>query len=403
MRIRRRSVLLIAGLAAAEPALAQTDGQLLDQSRAYASELVADAGGRTSGLAQKDGDFSVNVHGYEQFRYNWNHRDDSNVDGNGNNNTIGFQNARTRLNFSGNIGNENWGYFIQFGFGDPQGGSAFLEDAYGTFKMENGWAFKFGQFKLPLFREELVGDQYQLFADRSVVNSTFTQGRSQGIQLSYEADSWRFFGAFSDGLSTLNTDFTSASEADWALTGRVEWKWAGAWKQFNDFTSFQNSEFAGMLGFAGHIQNGGDTVNTADVLNSDLTLDVSVEGNGWNLFAAGIWSHTDPSRSRTLDDFCFQIQGGLFLNPTWELIAGYDFVRPDNRLGILNSENFSTVRFGVNHYFIPESHAAKLTVDVSWFLNKQDQSIVPVNTQTGLLASDKDSQFNIRGQIQLMF
>src|SRR5512146_2956368 len=118
-----KSYCLIAGAALSLSAGAMAQSTV-DQSRAYAAELTADASGRTSSLAQKGGDFTVNVHGYEQFRYNWNHRDDSNIDANGNNNTIGFQNARTRLNFSGNIGNENWGYFIQFGFGDPEGSSA---------------------------------------------------------------------------------------------------------------------------------------------------------------------------------------------------------------------------------------------------------------------------------------
>jgi hypothetical protein len=133
-----------------------------------------------------------------------------------------------------------------------------------------------------------------------------------------------------------------------------------------------------------------------------VTADVSIEGNGWNAFAAGIWSHFDPDSGDSLDDFAFQIQGGVFVAPTWELIAGYDAIFPDDdRAG--NDDNFSTIRLGVNHYFIPESHAAKLTVDLSWFLDTQNQSVAPANTQTGLLASGEDNQWNLRAQIQLMF
>src|SRR5690606_28360651 len=87
-----------------------------DDQRAYAAELFADAAGRTSQLAQGDQNFSVDVHGYFQFRYNWNRRDEAPPGGE--DNTIGFQMARTRLNVSGNVINEDWGYFIQFG-SDP--------------------------------------------------------------------------------------------------------------------------------------------------------------------------------------------------------------------------------------------------------------------------------------------
>jgi hypothetical protein len=394
---------LIAG-AAVSLAGAASAQSTLDQSRAYAAQLAADAQGRTSSLAQRGQDFTVNVHGYEQFRYNWNHRDDEALD---KENTIGFQNARTRVNLSGNIGTENWGYFIQFGTGDPESGSLFLEDAYGTYKMEGGWNLRFGQFKLPLYREELVGDTYQLFADRSVTNSAFSQMRSQGLQFEYEADTFRFYGAFSDGLRTANTDFNSASEADWALTARGEFKWNGAWRQANDFTSFQNSDYFGMVGVAAHWQSGGDTGagtfgTTTDVDVWALTADVSVEGNGWNAFGAILWQHVDPSTGTDFDDWAVQLQGGIFLNAQWELVGGFDIVLPDgDRSG---DDEFSTIRVGFNHYFIPESHAAKLTIDLSYFLdNPSNSEIVPTSTLTGLLPTDEDSQFNLRGQIQLLF
>jgi phosphate-selective porin OprO and OprP len=393
---------LIAGaaLSLSGAAMAQST---LDQSRAYGRDLLSDASGRTNSLTQDAKDFTVNLHGYTLFRYNVNHRDDDGLDSEDNDITLGFQNAITALNVSGNIANENWGYFVQFEFSDATtSGDALLDDAYGTYKMGNGWRWTFGQFKLPLYREELVGDQYQLFANRSVLNSTFTQMRSQGIQLSHEGDAWQFYAAFSDGVRTANTDFTSAAEADWAFTGRANFKWAGDWKQARDFTSFQNSDFFGMVGFAGHYQDGGSTVGTADVTLWDLTADVSIEGNGWNVFAAGIYSNFEPAVGDDVADMGFIVQGGLFLAPQWEIIAGYDMVIPDDDRGTLDGE-LSTIRVGVNHYVIPESHAVKFTVDFSYFLDAQDESIAPVDTLTGLLASGEDTQWNLRGQIQLAF
>ncbi len=403
MLIRTTSLTMAVGLAlTAGAARAQT----LDQGRACASELLSDASTRQSSLAPAAQDFTPAVHGFTQFRFMWNNRTDDNLDANNNDQTTGFTNARTKLIFSGNIGSEKWGYTIMFKFEDAgsSSGLAVLDDAYGTYNMGNGWNLKFGQFKLPLFREELVGDQYQLFANRSVVNTFFTQSRSQGVQVGYEGDTFRFNAAISDGLSTKNTDFIDTTkEADIALTGRGEWKWAGDWKQAKDFTSFQNSAFFGMVGAAGHWQSGGDTVGTPDTTIWDLTADVSVEGNGWNAFAAVCYSDIDPASGNSLADWAFQVQGGIFVAPDWELIAGYSILVPDSDRSP-NDKNFNTIQVGVNHYVIPESHAIKVTIDLSYFLDKQSTTGIAVaNTQTGLLPSADDAQWSLRGQIQLMF
>ena len=258
-----------------------------------------------------------------------------------------------------------------------------------------------GQFKLPLLREELVSDTFQLAANRSVLNSVFTQSRSQGVQLSNQWDQFRLFAAFSDGLKTVNTDYTSTGEADYAGTIRGDWKWAGDWKQATDFTSFRGSPYFGMLGGAAHYQSGGDTFATMDVQLFEATVDLSVEGDGWNAYGAGIYRHADPVSGSAIDDWGFMVQGGFFVSPQCELFARYDVVIPDSSRA--TSDNMNTLTFGLNHYFIPESHALKFTFDVEFFLDKQDRGIAPSSTLTGLLGSDKSDQWNLRAQMQLMF
>jgi len=407
-----KRVCLFAGAALSLSSVALAQSTTLDQSRSYGRDLLSDASGRTNSLVQPGSGFTVNVHGYTQMRYNINQRDDDGLDAENNDLTLGFQNARTALNFSGNVGNENWGYFIQFEFSDAEefstsspdagsSGSATLTDAYGTYKSGNGWGWTFGQFKLPLFREELVGDEYQLFANRSVTNSTFTQGRSQGIMVSYETDQIQFFGAFSDGVGTANTDFTSSSEADYSFTGRLNYKVAGDWKQARDFTSFQNSDYFCMIGVAGNYQDGGDTVPTAKVRMYDLTVDAQVEGNGWNAFGAFMWNNTEPTSGSDITTYGLVLQGGIFVAPQWELIGGYDLLVPDSDL--VTDDNFSTIRVGFNYYVIPDSHAVKATVDLSYFIDDPSKSIPSPSTLTGLLPSSQDTQWNLRGQLQLLF
>jgi phosphate-selective porin OprO and OprP len=397
--MNRTSVCVIAGaaLSIGGHAMAQSAA---DHERAYAAELMGDAAARTSELAQ-DRRFSVDVHGFFQFRYNWNQRDEP--IGTDEETTLGFQMARARLNVSGNIINEDWGYFVQFGTDADEFGLFFLEDAYGTMRFEGGWQLQFGQFVLPFSREQLVGHQYQLAADRSVSNSVFTLGRSQGVQVGFAGDQLRFAGAFSDGHNSRNVDFDMTA-SDFALTGRLEFKWAGEWAQARDFTSFPNSDFFGMVGFAGHWESGGSTAGPFMGTTDDqdfwaVTADVSVEGSGWNVFGAAYYESIDPSGSPSMDNYGFLVQGGMFVTPQTELFGRFDAIFPDDGF-----EDLFALTLGVNHYFAPESHAAKFTVDFQWFFDSPDDSIVVTpNTLVGVLPDAGDNQWNIRAQFQFLF
>lgn len=388
-----KRVCLFAGAALSLSASAVAQSSSIDESRALTSELLADAGTRTSALAAAPA-YTPRVGGYLQFRYDWNNGDHAA----GDDNTIGFQTARTRVNVSGNVFQDNLTYFVQGGWGP--GGEGFLEDAFGTWKMENGWWITWGQTKLPLLREELVGDTNQLLAERSGFNWTFSQGRSQGVIFGYRSEQVQFRGAFSDGLGTANTDFPGM-EADFALTGRVDWKFAGQWENFDDFTAFRNQEFAGMVGGALHYQGGGDTVGTADVDVFVATVDVGIEGNGWNAFAAGVWRSVDPAGGTNLDDFGFLVQGGIFVAEQVEVIGRLDIVIPDDNN--FADDTFTTIAGGINYYVSPASHAAKLTADLQYFLEQASNSIVPVSTTGGLLGSTDDGEWNFRVQMQLVF
>jgi hypothetical protein len=429
----------------------------MDQSRAYQNELFSDAAQQVS---QQGGAtaFSAKPGGYLQFRYNANWRDDDNIQKGF---SSGFQNARTRLNIGGNVFNEDWGYFVQFGWSDESyvdappdpvtgapttfggfssSGQTLLEDAYGTYKFGNGWNLKFGQFKDPFLREELVGDTAQLAMDRSVTNSAFTHGRSQGIQVGFEQESFRLFAALTDGLRTANTDFVSPAEADFAITARGEFMWAGAWKDADQFTSWQNSSFFGMVGAAASYQSGGSTFNTAqapvppgpqadpgDMSIMGVTADVTVKGNGWNAFAAGVMTISDPGTNSapgtvipypgngtpggagasTQTDFAILAQGGIFVAPQWELFGRADWIFPDSSRtvpgGPQGDDEMLTLGIGANYYISPDSQACKLTIQANYFVDSQSRGIAPSSTLTGLLGSNKDPQFGVSAQIQLVF
>lgn len=375
----------------------------LDTSRAYSAELLADSAGRTSTLAQPAAPL-VQIGGQIQFRYLINFRDEVPVVPGGaeeNDISTGFQTRRTKLEAKGEV-SDGWSYFVQIN-ADEDGGSVGLQEAWVKYQINEQSTLQWGQLKLPLLREELVSSKRQLAAERSVTNEVFTQDRSQGVQYGWDGESMRFRVAFSDGLDTENTDFNSAGEADFAFTGRFEYKGSGDWKQFDDFTSWQGSPFAWMVGGAAHYQTGGSTDNTFEVDVIEFTVDGSLEGSGWNAFAAFIFRSIDPPAGSSTDDFGFIVQGGIFLNPQWEAFARWDSIFADDEaLPPGSDDNFNTITAGVNYYVIPESHALKFTGDVAYLIDAPG-AITPTGTGTGVLSTTEDGQFVIRLQFQLLF
>jgi len=453
---------LVAGagvsLTAALTASAVTPVTNNDEVRAIVSEMLADAdnrssllaaggGGHDGGmfyLADASGNFRLNVGGQVQFRYLLNFRDD--IDGGPNalpnreNDDFesGFQTSNTRLWFTGNIVDPNLYYAIIGNFDSDTGGNFNLEEAYAGYKWDNGFSLQWGQFVLPFLREKLVAPWYQLAADRSLTNETFDQGYSQGIQLGYASEDFRAMLAFSDGFRSANSQFGSVNsspngnfgftgqggESDWAITARVEFKFAGAWDQFKDFTSMPESQFAAMLGLAGHIEGSANDILVqpdpadptqdfqAETQFGGVTLDVSLEGDGWNLYAAGNVAFTDNSAdagngaNNSTTDYGLVVQGGFFFPDTdWELFARYDgiFVDDDRNSGNNDSDDsFSTVTVGTNYYW--SGHAAKFTFDVQYFIdNANDGLNTSANADIGYLGSGEDGEVTLRFQFQLLF
>lgn len=433
-----------------------------DEVRALVSEMQADAETRSSllqsggsaghdgrhfFLGSADGNFRLEVSGQIQFRYYLNFRDDEDNDGNADPEDdfeSGFQTRRTKLFFEGHVFDPNLFYRVSGNFYDDSGvagandGDLTLEDAFAGYRWDNGFSMMWGQFKLPFLREELVSSAYQLAADRSLVNEVFNQDRSQGIQLGYEAEDFRMAFAFSDGFRSENSEFGSApayntngypagGENDYAFTARAEVKFAGNWDQFQDFTSMPGSDYACMLGLAGHIQ-GGDVASTSAVAlpggavgvplgDSNFygwTADISVEGDGWNFYIAGVGEYSDYDIDTDADgegdanldfgDYGLVAQFGMFIPDTdWEPFLRYDGIFADEDERDTDQGNFNTLTFGANYYMY--GHASKFTFDVVWFIDDAATNVLggDPNPGIGYLTDDNENELTFRLQWQLLF
>jgi phosphate-selective porin len=385
---------LVALITLAGTALAQQPEPAPAVAAPEASLALGSAGKDAKGFYLKGGDSSLYIGGFIQTRFSLNSRNDV---ADQDELTTGFSTRRARLGAQGDL-NKQLSFKVEGDF-IPDGFK--LLDSFGRWTFSDTTRMRFGQFKTPLMKEDLISDTQQLLVERSVGTSTFLQDRSQGIDLQYADGNLRLTGAFTDGLKTLNTNFDSSSEADFGLTGRAEWKWAGEWKNFDGFTSFQGGKYAGYLGGAVHYQDGGETGGTADQSVLQYTLDSMAKGDGWNLFGAFVGRRTEPTTGE-FDDFGFLVQGGYMVAAQWELAARYSLTMPDDSR--VNGDDFSEVTLGVNHFILPESHAVKLSMDVTYCIDDQagSNSIVRPSAANAFLAAP-DDQIYARIQFQIVY
>ncbi len=467
--------------------LKQQDGQdwLTEQRaseiRGIVQDVLADADTRTSlqnsgamagynngfFLASPDGNFKLNVQGFMQVRWTLNSANgpaaaftlpngrtipQRNV-----NTKWGFENADTYLDFSGNVVDPSWKFKVRGNFANDEAGNSGnmgLSFAYIEKDLGDGLSVRVGQFRAPWLREELVDDPYQLGVDRSVFNSSFTQGFSQGIQVGYEADAFRVDAWYGDGFgpsfdagtfqlpvignvniagagyNTANTAWTQ-NTTKWSFAARGEYKISGDWSTFDDFTSFRGEEGGMMVGVAVRGQVGSGTTNdfsfTDDAEIFGVTADFTWDFGGANLYAAFVYQDIDwgnqnaggtPVGLGSSTQYGFMVQGGYFVTEEIEIYGRYDYINygldQDVTVAgvgyklsdILGNTKYNGLTIGANYFFAPNVKAT-----VEWGYNFDSlSSLTPNLTNSGFRpdvtkpgGQRADGQWALRAQLQLLF
>jgi len=391
---------------------AQGDNWLTEQRsaevRSLVQDVLADADTRTSllqsgmtggwdngfWLGSPDGNYMLRVSGQVQVRYVYNFQDESPVD----DNRSGFENPRTKLIFDGHIIDKSWKYKVQGAFSTLSDDGEFeLEDAYIQKSLDNGWNFKAGQLKLPFNREELVSSKYQLAVERSLVNEEFNLDRAAMVMVGYDAEQFRAEAAFSNGAGTSNSGALTR-DTEFALTARGEFLAAGNWKQFDDFTSWQEEDYGAMIGAAVHYEREEYGSAATDELETfGFTADASVEGGGWGIFGSFYYFTFDDDDSVDVDPIAFTIQGSFMFTPDWEAFARYEWADSD----IDSVEELSLVTVGVTKYW--KMHSMKWQSDIGWGINEIEAVWASGRANWRTDSDDEDGQIVLRTQLQLLF
>ncbi|MBL0928202.1 MAG: hypothetical protein IBJ11_11220 [Phycisphaerales bacterium] len=454
---RRAAVLTVLPLIGAARAAAQDSPEAL---RAAVRELLADADTRTSLLqaappvghdaagffiADPDAPFRLSIFGFVQFRYALSARDGDSSPGSPRA-VGGFQTRRTYLNARGHVLDPALTFFLQTTF-DPGSGVFRAEQAYLTYTFDGGahaqFRLRWGQFRPPLLREELIAANNQLLAERSLANSVFTQGFSRLVEAAWLGRDARMMLATSGGLRASGGDFNASNSLlpgaetaifgprapfgaaqqggtqAWAITARAELRLAGQWSAFDTFSSPPGAEFGAALAAATHIERSRDGPgppsapgSTVATTLSRSAADLMLKGDGWNAFAQFVhnWTGTtglpasfasaaEPGATR-FHDFGLVVQAGAFIPGTAvEPFARYDALIPDPRR--LRDAPAHTATFGLNWYV--HGTAAKLTVEASRIFTPPDAllgRVAGADYLAGGIAGARETVVRVQFQVQ---
>jgi phosphate-selective porin OprO and OprP len=381
-----------------------------EEIRGLVQDVLADADARasllqsgvTAGwdksffLASPDGNYLVQIGGQIQVRAVYNHQDD---DGSSDAHRFGFENRRVKVDFKGHVVDKTWTYYVEMEANRSGGAFALAENGWLQKDFGNGLRLRGGQFK-PLFtREESISSRRLQGVERSQVNTRFTAGTAQGVQLMYEQPKWRLSGAFIDGISTANTVW-SAEDTEYAFTGRGEFLFTGDWKAIEDDIGFRDVSTAAMLGGGVQWQRAefGTSTNNAELETLTLTADATFKTGGWSLAGAFFYrmqetDTTDIDR----DQFAFVVRGGVFVADDIELYGMYEW----GDLDIDDSEDLHVVTAGVTKYF--SRHALKWQNDVGYAFDEVSSDWAVDSAGWRADADGQDGQIVIRSQFQLLF
>ncbi len=264
--------------------------------RGIVTDVLSDANTRTSlqssgitagwddgfFLQSPDGRFRLNVGGMVQARYQYSHFRKPFESSGGQaeppelaaeDNAIrryGWDLPHTRLDFGGHVFGTDTTFrlmgefanmrsqsftlnagstpFVASGEYGTTNGQLQVLDAWVAHSFTSSLTVRVGQFKLPFDRGWGVDIPNQLTGDRTALALHMGLGRSQGLELQYSGDDFRGSFAVSEGATDrifeqyrlagtdpMNSPYYD-TQSEFSFSGRMEWKLAGAWQDFDRMT-----------------------------------------------------------------------------------------------------------------------------------------------------------------------
>ena len=321
-----------------------------------------------------------------------------------------------------------------------------LLDAWARINFSDNWSLRFGQYRLPYAREQLVVDQYQMAVSRSIVSRNYGLWYSQGMELQFQGDDTRWNFSVDNGatdnvigpsLKSVGSDPLNSpwytQQSSFSVNSRIEWKPFGAWEDFNSFTSPVGEQAGMLLGFAYHTQmttpsSAFDTSSTTQSGKNEwnsATVDGQWNFGGASIFTSAYYNYINSNASYVADfsstvgnrnfgyinAYGFTFQPAMYIDPKVEIFSRYEYscwsTSNDAILGGAGNPVSSLHQQGPLNI---------VTVGLNWYLDGQDLKWTTdfgmnvgsdvggsyIDTASGWRASGQ-GEFVFRTRLQLIF
>ena len=197
-----------------------------------------------------------------------------------------FRVRRLRMRMKGFVANPKLTYYIQLSFSrgdmdweDPNASKYntspnIVRDAMIYYEPNNSLKLGFGQTKLPGNRQRVISSGNLQFADRSIVNATYTLDRDFGFFGTYDKEYFSLKGALTSGEGRNSTK----SDKGLNYTGRIELLPFGRFTKGNeecegDLAREQNHK----LVIAASVNHNENVVRQSGTLGNDLYADADMK------------------------------------------------------------------------------------------------------------------------------
>lgn len=398
-----------------------------EEIRVLIGDVLADADTRASSLqsgfmagwnehfflASPDGRFRIQLDGQLQFRWAYNYR--ARVD----QHRHGFEITRAKLTMRGHVFGPDLTFLVRTDQTRNEPGLVeglfFLRDAWISYQLNNDWSVKFGLFKVPFNREELVSSAYQMAVERSLLNENTNLGRSEGVQFTHATDFDKLMFMYNDGATDNLGGFNIAGgnpvnksflveDVEWAVTVRWEHLYAGDWRQFADFTSPPDDEFGALLGIGLHAEYDEFNGLRSGRRNENRwvvgTVDLSLELGGANFFAAVVYHYVDVPNFN-LSVYGLVVQAGVYVTPKVEVFSRFEYGYWDIDEDTASFSVLSVLTVGANYYL--DGHDVKWTTDIGFGIDRVDTNFDSDIAGFRNDPVEAEPQVVFRTQFQLLF
>jgi hypothetical protein len=364
----KKTLLTAAGLAVASLASAQNKGLTAFTKPQKGIEVVA-----------KDSLFSLRFQFRMQNRAAMMTRSDEDLSAE----SYEFRVRRLRLKMEGFVYSPKLTYKVQLSFsrGDMDWDGSqpstintsvnVVRDAVLYYEPAEHWKFGFGQTKLPGNRQRVVSSGDQQFADRSIVNATFTVDRDFGFFAQYSNNYMNIHGAVTSGEGRNST----GSNSGLCYTGRVELLPFGKFTGKNDYVEGDlEREPKPKVSIGATYSMNDDGVRVGGQLGKDLygkrdmavlSIDGLLKYKGFSFYnefmsrdaSNPITFNADTSALSTIyTGYGFLTQAGYLFQSNWEVAARYAEITPfsavfDNAaFASVNEKKQQHIQLGVTKY-----------------------------------------------------